>query len=59
MDEATYFLEKADELVRLAKYAREKNAHDEICKALEELANEFMARAVEIDAARVKAAKIG
>ena len=58
MDEATYFLEMADRVFRLAKHARESTtAREEICAALEALANELMAKAVATDTSRDKATK--
>jgi hypothetical protein len=57
MKNATYLLEMADHLLRLAKSARNNDAgREEIGSALEALANELMATAVEIDTIRDRAA---
>ena len=57
MQDATYLLEMADHLLHLAKSARGNDAErEEIGSALEALANEFMAMAVEIDTIRDRAA---
>lgn len=56
--DATYLLEMADHLLHLAKSARDNDAgREEIGSALEALANELMATAVEIDTIRDRAAK--
>ncbi|HEY9716106.1 MAG TPA: hypothetical protein V6C69_01450 [Trichormus sp.] len=58
MHEATYFIEKADQLSRLAKQVRAGSIpQNEIYNELETLANEFMAKAVDLDTKRDKAAK--
>jgi hypothetical protein len=58
MNDATYFLEKAEQLSRLIKKVRlGKIPKKDICLELDQLANEFMANAVALDTARDKAAK--
>ena len=50
MVNATYFYEKAEQLLRLAKYMRVKAIDNEdACMELEALANEFMRMATELD----------
>ena len=47
--DATYFLQKADQLFRLIKHARSNSLpQEELYMELESLANEFMTKAVEI-----------
>lgn len=51
--DATYFYEKADHCLRLAKHARAKTiGGEEIGAELESLANEFMRKAVELEEAK-------
>jgi len=49
MQDANYFLEKADECFRLSEMA---GANRELAAALQSMGNEFMAKAVEIDTQR-------
>lgn len=46
MQDAEYFVAKADECLRLVKLARET------AQSLEDMAHEFMARAVDLDTTR-------
>lgn len=51
--DATYFLEKADQLFHLIKHTRASRIpQEQLCVELESLANEFMAKAVEIQTKR-------
>ena len=55
MQEAEYFLQKAEECFRLAELARGSNGRVlEIAEGLEALGNEFMTKAVEIETVRQK-----
>ena len=55
MQEAEYFLQKAEECFRLAELARGSNGRVlEIAERLEALGNEFMTKAVEIETVRQK-----
>jgi hypothetical protein len=49
MQDANYFLEKADECFRLSEMV---GANQELAAALQSMGNEFMAKAVEIDTNR-------
>jgi hypothetical protein len=49
MQDANYFLEKADECFGLSEMA---GANRELAAALQSMGNEFMAKAVEIDTKR-------
>lgn len=55
MHDATYFLEKADQCFGLSRLA---GANRELASALQTMANEFMAKAVEIDTNRERDEKI-
>jgi hypothetical protein len=58
MNDAPYFLEKAEQLSRLIKKVRlGRIPKKDICLELDQLANEFMENAVALDTARDKAAK--
>jgi len=53
MVDADYFIAKAEELFRLSLRT---NIDPELARALDALAHEFMAKAVELDSSRDKAA---
>ena len=54
MHDANYFIEKADQCLTLSKMA---GGDRELARMLLAMANEFMAKAVEIDTTRDKATK--
>ena len=55
MQEAEYFLQKAEECFRLAELAKASNGRVlEIAERLEALGDEFMTKAVEIETVRQK-----
>ena len=59
MQEAEYFLQKAEECFRLAKLARVANGRVlEIAEDLEALGNEFANKAVEIETVRQKTKRL-
>jgi hypothetical protein len=53
--DSEYFIAKADQCFRLAKHIRGDHANSEIAAELDAIANEFLARAVEIDTERDRA----
>jgi hypothetical protein len=53
--DSEYFIAKADQCFRLAKHIRGDQANSEIAAELDAIANEFLARAVEIDTERDRA----
>jgi hypothetical protein len=53
--DSEYFIAKADQCFRLAKHIRGDQAHSAIAAELDAIANEFLARAVEIDTERDRA----
>jgi hypothetical protein len=50
--DSEYFIAKADQCFRLAKHIRGDHANSAIAAELDAIANEFLARAVEIDTER-------
>jgi hypothetical protein len=52
---AAYFIAKADQCFGLAKSLREEHADGRVADELDSIANEFLARAVEIDTERDRA----
>ena len=52
---AAYFIAKADQCFGLAKTLREENVDARVADELDSIANEFLARAVEIDTERDRA----
>jgi hypothetical protein len=50
--DSEYFIAKADQCFRLAQYVRREHANSAVAMELDAIANEFLARAVEIDTDR-------
>lgn len=55
LTDAEFFIAKAEQCFRLAQSVRGDQANSRIAAELDTIANEFMARAVEIDTARDRA----
>jgi len=53
--DSEYFIAKAEQCFRLAKYVRGEHADSEIAAELDAIANEFLAHAVAIDTERERA----
>jgi hypothetical protein len=53
-EDANYFLERAERCLRMKEMA---SGNAELAAALEDMANEFLAKAVELDTARDRAAE--
>lgn len=54
--DSEYFIAKAEQCFRLAQYMRGEHSISQITAELDAIANEFLARAVEIDTDRDRAA---
>jgi hypothetical protein len=54
--EPQYFIDKAEHCFRLARNISENPSHKEIAAELDALGNEFLAKAVELDTDRDRAA---
>ena len=53
--DSEYFIAKADQCFRLAQCVRRKDSNSVVAAELDAIANEFLARAVEIDTDRDRA----
>ena len=53
--DSDYFIAKAEQCFRLAKHIRGGESHLDVAAELDGIANEFLARAVEIDTMRDRA----
>ncbi|MDP1585645.1 MAG: hypothetical protein Q8M18_19675 [Bradyrhizobium sp.] len=53
--DAEYFIQKAEQCFSLARHVRADYANNEIAAELDAIANEFLARAVELDTERDRA----
>jgi len=54
--DAEYFIQKAEQCFSLARHVRADHADNAIAAQLDAIANEFLARAVELDTRRDRAA---
>ena len=52
---AEYFIQKAEQCFSLARHVRTDHASEQVAAELDAIANEFLARAVEIDTERDRA----
>jgi hypothetical protein len=53
--DSEYYIAKAEQCFRLARYVRGEHSSSQIAEELEAIANEFLARAVELDTVRDRA----